>query len=182
MPLPASRSAEGDGEGVKSTGDSVPGEHLGLSVTLLWSILLPASVMQSLCCCIKHHDTIPFFLAPDKTRLDPPRAEPDLRYPLAIKHLRTSLASCILLLYRSAMSHDEAQEVAYRSADLNAMETGLFSDCVITCGPKTWNLHRVTLSSRSLWFERALNSQFQVRHGIHLHLLSATITDKLPLK
>ncbi|POS77133.1 hypothetical protein DHEL01_v204471 [Diaporthe helianthi] len=61
------------------------------------------------------------------------------------------------------MPRDEHQEAAYRSADLNAMETGLFSDCVrvVTCGPKTWNLHRVTLCSRSLWFEKALTKQFQ---------------------
>lgn len=62
------------------------------------------------------------------------------------------------------MPHDEAQEAAYRSADLKAMETGLFSDCVVTCGLKKWNLHRTTLCSRSMWFMTILTSVFRVRN------------------
>ncbi|KAG8158290.1 hypothetical protein KVR01_012051 [Diaporthe batatas] len=59
------------------------------------------------------------------------------------------------------MSQDVEQEAADRSADLGAMETGLFSDCTITCGTKTWNLNRATLCSRSAWFTTALTSLFQ---------------------
>lgn len=60
------------------------------------------------------------------------------------------------------MPRDKKQEAAYRSADLSAFETGLFSDCVVTCGTKSWNLHRVTLCYRSEWFEKTLTGQFMV--------------------
>jgi hypothetical protein len=76
------------------------------------------------------------------------------------------------------MPRDKEQEDAYRSADLSVFGSGLFSDCVIKCGPKSWSLHRATLCSRSVWFEKTFTGLFTVRY---LLLLSSNISVKLTL-
>ncbi|CAJ2504732.1 Uu.00g121260.m01.CDS01 [Anthostomella pinea] len=45
--------------------------------------------------------------------------------------------------------------------DRKLLESGLFSDATVTCGKKTWSLHRAILASRCLWFSRALEGGFR---------------------
>lgn len=47
--------------------------------------------------------------------------------------------------------------------DLKLLETGNRSDVTVTCGAKSWELHTLTLSSRSRFFENALTRHYQVR-------------------
>ena len=60
------------------------------------------------------------------------------------------------------MAEDKEQEAAFRSADLNVFDTGRFTDAVVTCGAKSWFVHRTILCARSEWFDRALAGPFMV--------------------
>ncbi|RYP67180.1 hypothetical protein DL771_007408 [Monosporascus sp. 5C6A] len=40
------------------------------------------------------------------------------------------------------------------------LTSGNFSDVVVRCGDKSWKLHRLILSSRCAWFDKALNGKF----------------------
>ncbi|KAG6353626.1 hypothetical protein INS49_005334 [Diaporthe citri] len=60
------------------------------------------------------------------------------------------------------MAGDPEQETAYRSGDLRLFESGLFSDIVVECGPRSWNLHRNILCTRSVWFETAITGSYVV--------------------
>lgn len=60
------------------------------------------------------------------------------------------------------MVEDKNQEAAYRAADLMLFQTGRFADVLVTCGPKSWNLHRNILCARSAWFETALTGSYVV--------------------
>ncbi|KAH8767330.1 hypothetical protein F5883DRAFT_418985 [Diaporthe sp. PMI_573] len=68
------------------------------------------------------------------------------------------------------MPRDKEQEDAYRSADLSVFGSGLFSDCVIKCGPKSWSLHRATLCSRSVWFEKTFTGLFTEGREAVVHI------------
>lgn len=60
------------------------------------------------------------------------------------------------------MPGDPKQEAAYRAADLRLFETSHFSDVLVTCGPRSWNLHRNILCTRSVWFEKAIAGSYVV--------------------
>lgn len=60
------------------------------------------------------------------------------------------------------MTGDKKQEAAYMAADLMLFRTGRFADVLVTCGPKSWNLHRNILCARSAWFETALVGSYVV--------------------
>lgn len=60
------------------------------------------------------------------------------------------------------MAGDKEQEAAYRDADLMLFRSGRFADVVVTCGPKSWNLHKNILCARSAWFETALVGSYVV--------------------
>ncbi|KAK3320257.1 BTB/POZ protein [Cercophora scortea] len=49
----------------------------------------------------------------------------------------------------------------FLSADAELLESGLFSDVTVTCGSKTWNLHKNILCTRSSWFKKALTGNFE---------------------
>lgn len=61
------------------------------------------------------------------------------------------------------MAGDPKQEAAYRAGDLRIFESGLFSDIVVQCGPRSWNLHRNILCARSVWFKTAITGSYVVR-------------------
>lgn len=60
------------------------------------------------------------------------------------------------------MAGDKEQEAAYRTADLMLFESGRFADVLVTCGPRSWNLHKNILCTRSVWFEKALTGSYVV--------------------
>lgn len=60
------------------------------------------------------------------------------------------------------MAGDPEQEAAYRAGDLRLFESGLFSDVVVGCGSRSWNLHRNILCTRSIWFQKAVGGQLMV--------------------
>lgn len=60
------------------------------------------------------------------------------------------------------MASDKLQEAAYRAADLGLFESGHFSDIVVICGPRSWDLHKNVLYARSVWFEKAIAGSYVV--------------------
>ncbi|KAJ2901369.1 hypothetical protein MKZ38_001923 [Zalerion maritima] len=52
--------------------------------------------------------------------------------------------------------------------DLRLLEEGYLSDVKVSCGNETWDLHKIILCSRCLWFEKAFAAGFaagcQMRH------------------
>lgn len=46
--------------------------------------------------------------------------------------------------------------------DLALLESGLFADAAITCGDRTWKVHRVIMC-RCEWFKKAFSGNFEVR-------------------
>ncbi|KAK4441916.1 BTB/POZ protein [Podospora aff. communis PSN243] len=61
-------------------------------------------------------------------------------------------------------------EERFQSADQMLLESGLFSDVTVTCGDKTWNLHKNILCSRSVWFEKALGGTYQEATTGHVEI------------
>jgi hypothetical protein len=53
--------------------------------------------------------------------------------------------------------------MATLTSSTRLLESGLFSDVTVSCGERTWKLHRNILCSRSTWFEKALTGNFEVR-------------------
>lgn len=47
-------------------------------------------------------------------------------------------------------------------SDLKLLESGNFADVTVTCGTKTWKLHKLILCSRSRFFGKALTGHYQV--------------------
>lgn len=60
------------------------------------------------------------------------------------------------------MANPKPPDADLRASDLKLLESGNFSDVTVTCGNKTWKLHKNILCSRSMWFEKALTGGFQV--------------------
>ncbi|KAI1080042.1 BTB/POZ protein [Whalleya microplaca] len=46
-------------------------------------------------------------------------------------------------------------------SDLSLLKSGLFSDVLVKCDGREWNLHKAILCSRSQWFRAALTNGFQ---------------------
>lgn len=44
------------------------------------------------------------------------------------------------------------------------LESGKFSDMKVSCGDRTWNLHKAILSDRCPFFENALTGGFKARN------------------
>lgn len=51
------------------------------------------------------------------------------------------------------------------------LRSGNFADVEIVCGERTWKCHRAILTSRSVWFHKALSGPFQVRARTNNHYL-----------
>ncbi|KAI0007018.1 hypothetical protein F4779DRAFT_619991 [Xylariaceae sp. FL0662B] len=49
----------------------------------------------------------------------------------------------------------------FGSHDESLLTSGFFSDVKVQCGAQTWKLHKVILSSRCAWFNKALNGKFK---------------------
>lgn len=49
----------------------------------------------------------------------------------------------------------------FMSKDLELIETGLLADATITCGNRTWEVHKIIIY-RCEWFKKALNGNFEV--------------------
>lgn len=47
------------------------------------------------------------------------------------------------------------------SEDLDLLESGLYSDATITCGERTWKVHK-NIIRRCEWFKKAFNGKFKV--------------------
>lgn len=60
------------------------------------------------------------------------------------------------------MADDEDAEGQHRASDLKLLESGNFADVTVTCGDKSWKVHKIILCSRSKWFEKALTGGFKV--------------------
>ncbi|KAI1641163.1 hypothetical protein F4809DRAFT_636933 [Biscogniauxia mediterranea] len=56
----------------------------------------------------------------------------------------------------------EARPLRFVDISESLMTSGRFSDVKIICGTRTWMLHRVILTTRCLWFDKALNGEFKV--------------------
>ncbi|KAK3690246.1 BTB/POZ protein [Podospora appendiculata] len=55
-------------------------------------------------------------------------------------------------------------DIRFLAADADTsrlLDSGLFSDVMVTCGSKTWNLHKNILCTRSVWFKKALTGNFE---------------------
>lgn len=49
----------------------------------------------------------------------------------------------------------------FMSNDLELLETGLLADATITCGDRTWKVHK-SIIYRCEWFKKAFNGNFEV--------------------
>lgn len=47
-------------------------------------------------------------------------------------------------------------------SDLKLLESGNFADVTVTCGARTWKLHKLILCSRSRFFDKALSAPYKV--------------------
>lgn len=79
------------------------------------------------------------------------------------------------------MAGDKEQEAAYRDADLMLFQTGRFADVLVTCGPRSWNLHRNILCARSTWFETALVGKYVVSEA-SLFFYTSVVANQLTSK
>jgi hypothetical protein len=50
----------------------------------------------------------------------------------------------------------------FSSKDLELLESGLFADATVTCGEKTWKVHKIILF-RCEWFKKAFSGNFDVQ-------------------
>lgn len=55
------------------------------------------------------------------------------------------------------------------SKDLELLESGLFADATITCGDRTWKVHK-SIICRCEWFKKAFGGNFEVNIQIPLTL------------
>ncbi|KAI0597788.1 hypothetical protein F4775DRAFT_218528 [Biscogniauxia sp. FL1348] len=55
----------------------------------------------------------------------------------------------------------KARPSRFLGADERLMTSGQFSDVEVKCGTRTWKLHRLILTPRCVWFNKALNSEFK---------------------
>lgn len=55
----------------------------------------------------------------------------------------------------------------FNTKDLELLASGLFVDATITCGDRTWKVHKIIVS-RCDWFKKAFGGNFEVDHQIHL--------------
>lgn len=76
------------------------------------------------------------------------------------------------------MAGDPTREADYMAEDLMLFRSGLFSDVIVTCGPKLWNLHMNILSVRSVWFEKAIRRLLMVSSA-YSFMLHPLITSML---
>jgi hypothetical protein len=57
----------------------------------------------------------------------------------------------------------------FNSKNIEFLESGLLADATITCGDRTWNVHKFIIY-RCEWFKKAFNGNFEVKSAqIHLH-------------
>lgn len=49
----------------------------------------------------------------------------------------------------------------FGSKDLDLLESGLFADATITCGDRTWKVHK-SIICRCEWFKKAFAGNFEV--------------------
>lgn len=61
------------------------------------------------------------------------------------------------------------------NADVLLLESGNLADATIVCAHRTWNVHKLILSSRSKWFSTAFNGHLKVSTGLRT-------LDNLPLE
>ncbi|KAI1079580.1 hypothetical protein F5B20DRAFT_590444 [Whalleya microplaca] len=54
----------------------------------------------------------------------------------------------------------EAGRPKFFQHDERLLTSGFLSDVEVQCGTRTWKLHKVILSSRCVWFNKALNGKF----------------------
>lgn len=50
----------------------------------------------------------------------------------------------------------------FMSRDVELLKTGLLADATITCGERTWKVHK-SIIYRSEWFDKAFNGNFEVQ-------------------
>ncbi|EAA27116.2 hypothetical protein GE21DRAFT_9561 [Neurospora crassa] len=62
---------------------------------------------------------------------------------------------------KKSQAQSYTMDKRFLSSDEKLLESGLFSDVVVKCGDRTWNLHKNILCSRSIWFEKALTGHFE---------------------
>ncbi|KAK3503236.1 hypothetical protein B0T13DRAFT_394127 [Neurospora crassa] len=63
--------------------------------------------------------------------------------------------------HHTSQAQSYTMDKRFLSSDEKLLESGLFSDVVVKCGDRTWNLHKNILCSRSIWFEKALTGHFE---------------------
>ncbi|KAI7774414.1 hypothetical protein LA080_008808 [Diaporthe eres] len=49
----------------------------------------------------------------------------------------------------------------FMESDLSLLESGHFSDVILRCGSKAWNIHKSIVCKRCVWFEKALTGSFE---------------------
>lgn len=59
------------------------------------------------------------------------------------------------------MSHVEG-DGTLANADIRLFESGDLADATIVCGDRTWNVHKVIVSSRCKWFKAAFYGNMAV--------------------
>lgn len=59
------------------------------------------------------------------------------------------------------MADLELQDADLRASDLKLLDTGNLADAKITCGTRTFKIHKSVVCTRSVWFEKALAGAFE---------------------